>query len=54
MEQNKEPGSKLTNIWTINLQQKRQEYTMGEGLNIFSQDWEQGKNIHTQHSYSTS
>lgn len=26
----------------------------GEGPNIFSQDWEQGKNIHSQHSYSTS
>ena len=28
MEQNGEPRNKPTHLWTINLQQKRQEYTM--------------------------
>ena len=28
MEQNREPKSKLMHLWSINLQQKRQEYAM--------------------------
>ena len=30
MEQNREPRNEPTLIWSINLRQKRQEYTMGE------------------------
>ena len=30
MEQDREPRNTLTYIWSINLQQKKQEYTMGE------------------------
>ena len=30
MEQNREPRNKLTQLGTINLQQRRQEYTMGK------------------------
>ena len=28
MEQNREPRNKPTHLWSINLQQRRQEYTM--------------------------
>ena len=30
MEQNRQPGNKPTHLWSINLQQRRQEYTMGK------------------------
>ena len=30
MEQNREPRNKPTDQWTINLPQRRQEYTMGK------------------------
>ena len=32
MEQNREPRNKPTHLWSINLQQKRQEYTVGKSL----------------------
>ena len=32
MEQNKEPRNKPTHLWSINLQQKRQEYTIEKSL----------------------
>ena len=32
MEQNREPRNKPTHLWSINLQQRRQEYTMGKSL----------------------
>ena len=28
MEQNTEPRNKITHLWSINLQQRRQEYTV--------------------------
>ena len=31
MEQNREPRRKSTHTWSINLQQRSQEYTMGKG-----------------------
>ena len=31
MEQNKQPRNKPTHVWSINLQQRSQEYTMGKG-----------------------
>ena len=30
MEQNREPRNKPTHLWLVNLQQRRQEYTMGK------------------------
>ena len=30
MEQNKEPRKKLTHLWSVNLPQRRQKYTMGK------------------------
>ena len=35
MEENKEPRNKLMHLWSINPQQKRQEYTM-EKKTVFS------------------
>jgi len=32
MEQNRKPTNKSTMIWSINIQQKRQEYAMGKSL----------------------
>ena len=34
MEQDRGPRSTLTYIWSINLQQEKQEYTMGEKYTI--------------------
>ena len=31
---NREPRNKATNLWSINLQQRRQEYTLGKGQSL--------------------
>ena len=31
-EQNRKPRNKTTHLWSINLQQRRQEYTIEKGL----------------------
>ena len=36
MEQNREPRNKPTHLWSINLQQGRQEYTMGYRVSSIS------------------
>ena len=39
MEQNREPRNKPTHVWSINLQQRRQEYSMQNSL-FRKQGWE--------------
>ena len=38
MEQNREPRNKLTHLWSVNLQQRGQEYTM-EKRQSLQQEW---------------
>ena len=40
MEQNTEPRNKITHLWSINLQQRRQEYTMEERQSLQQVVWE--------------
>ena len=36
MEQNREPKNKLTHLWTINLRQRRKEYTVEKRQSVSS------------------
>ena len=39
MEQNREPRNKPIHLWSINLQQSRQEYTMGKRKSLQQVVW---------------